>query len=386
MPGLATFSRHFEPIYGPSRWPGLLQALQAPTRHACLVNRNADPIDVGERLKPVEQRIVRIPWIRRCGAVLALAPAAQPEDKGVPKAAPGAKKKGKSAKAKLPWPFPALDLSNIKTHYLLDLASVLCVEALSVSPSDRVLDLCAAPGGKSLCILQALDPGRGGSLTANEPSKERRRRLTDVLASYSKTPKSLPPHVVVENVDATRPTIAAERFPDAFYSRVLVDAPCSSDRHILHAGGALLAHYAPSARARAAARRQLRLLLCALRACAVGGRVVYSTCALSPDENDAVVAAALARSPSAAVIATKSTVADVFGEDGFVVGEATELGWMVLPDNGVSGITSGGWGPLFFCVLEKVGIRDGYIEVIDEDGDEGVGVDDGGWDDDAVNG
>ena len=59
--------------------------------------------------------------------------------------------------------------------YVMDQASIRAGLALGVRPGDRVLDLCAAPGGKSLILAEALE-GRG-SLTANELSSQRRRRL-----------------------------------------------------------------------------------------------------------------------------------------------------------------------------------------------------------------
>ena len=69
-------------------------------------------------------------------------------------------------------------------YYLMDAASVMPVLALDVQPDDDVLDMCAAPGGKAMLILQCLDSDSGGSLLCNDSSLSRLNRLRNVLTTY----------------------------------------------------------------------------------------------------------------------------------------------------------------------------------------------------------
>nr|XP_032821870.1 5-methylcytosine rRNA methyltransferase NSUN4 [Petromyzon marinus] len=188
-----------------------------------------------------------------------------------------------------PWPAGALRLLS---HYLLDAASLLPVLALDVQLGHRVLDLCAAPGGKTLALLQTACCDQ---LTSNDVSASRTGRLQRVLRTY------VPRDAEEAGVPAggvsvrTRDGIfwlksAEER---GVYDRVLVDAPCTNDRHSLHEEENNI-----FSRSRMKERQQLpalqtQLLLAGLLACRPGGVVVYSTCSLSQLQNSCVVEAAL---------------------------------------------------------------------------------------------
>jgi len=86
------------------------------------------------------------------------------------------------------------------------------------------------------------------------------------------------------------------------------------------------------------AQRQYLLLLTALSAVKPGGLVVYSTCSLSEQENDTVIDKALDNKFGFRFEVMKK---------GFKIGEATKHGWIVLPDR------EGGWGPLYFSILQR---------------------------------
>jgi hypothetical protein len=77
------------------------------------------------------------------------------------------------------FPPPPIDRAGRRLYYPLDYASVLSAAALRVVPGCSVLDVCAAPGGKSVAISQSLKSG--GFLVCNEPDGDRRRRLTASL-------------------------------------------------------------------------------------------------------------------------------------------------------------------------------------------------------------
>lgn len=164
------FNAHYAKQFGTDRWAQLLFALEGPTRYSCLVNRYCVQSFIDQALSHMQARLEKLNFLSfPCYAVKQ-----EPVDYD---AAP-------RMEDLLPFPQPARDEeTGTLNYYLLDAASLLAVEALNVKPNDTVLDLCAAPGGKSLAILQKLDLGDGctGSLTANELSMERRKRLKGVL-------------------------------------------------------------------------------------------------------------------------------------------------------------------------------------------------------------
>lgn len=79
------------------------------------------------------------------------------------------------------FPHPKKGLTNVYNYYLLDGGSVLPALALDVKPGNKVLDMCAAPGGKSFIILQTLYPDY---LVCNDTSFSRVNRIYDVLNQY----------------------------------------------------------------------------------------------------------------------------------------------------------------------------------------------------------
>lgn len=321
---------------------------------------------------------------------------------------------------------PPQDDFHIRGYYLFDYASALVVEQLHVGPFDRVLDLCAAPGGKSIAIAQFLTAD--GQLTANETLPDRCARLKRNLKDH--LPLNFVPWVVTQRNGSTW-------HEPCRYTRVLIDAPCSSERHLLlqaggveprgsHGGGwdnegeedekrrnggggmkkrggrgdGHLLDWQRSASGKLAVS-QVALLKRGIEACCEGGRVVYSTCSISPFENDEVIAEALRTTRcvvepvlASSASSSSSPPQEEEGEDwesqegiheeestaseagkGPVngryrsphapwishaskassrtftlppLGHPTEYGWMILPDTG------DGWGPIYFAVLYKV--------------------------------
>ncbi|KAG5496304.1 hypothetical protein JKF63_02606 [Porcisia hertigi] len=281
---------------------------------------------------------------------------------------------------------PPIDAFGIKAYYLLDYASSHVVEQLQVGAFDTVLDMCAAPGGKSIAIAQFLSPD--GALTCNESRADRCTRLR----------RNLQEHVPINYVPwrTTQRDAQTWHDPEAF-SRVLVDAPCSSERHLLQQSGGSplsLREWSEETTIQLAAL-QRTLLQRAIETCRVGGRIVYSTCSISPLENDGVVGEALHRTrcevkvikasssvaaPPVALPKTPGKVVDTpaSGAEASVwhgpamLGEATAYGRLLLPD------TCHGWGPMFFCVLEKTAAHKSLASSSsseEEDEDEGY-VDD----------
>ncbi len=220
----------------------------------------------------------------------------------------------------------ALEAGLLKP-YFLDEASVAAADALDVSPGNSVLDMCAAPGGKSLVL--ALRAGESGELVANERSSARRARLIRVLDQH--LPAELRSRVTVTGHDARRWGLHEK----SRYDRVLLDAPCSSEAHVV-SSPTHLGNWSAS-RTRSLAVQAHAMLAAAVDAVKPGGLVLYSTCAVSPLENDGVIARLLKRRSSLVTVRTA----------GAAWGEATRYGWEIMPDR------AEGRGPIYFALLSK---------------------------------
>ncbi len=250
--------------------------------------------------------------------------------------------------------------------YFIDAASVAAALCLPVHRLDgsgnggpeKVLDLCAAPGGKSLVLAGGL--GADSQLFSNELSPDRKARLDKVLSD------SLP--ALLRNRITTSCSDGAtwcRREGEAF-SAILLDAPCSSERHVL-ADDKYLSQWSAS-RIKSLASRQWALLSSAWRLLVPGGFLLYATCALAPDENDGVASRLLKKFPdvcsmeadelsgifeerlasfSGAILAPDGGSAEGLVRRVFCSAEETELGRQVLPDSG------GGAGPLYFALFRK---------------------------------
>ncbi|MDR1626190.1 MAG: RsmB/NOP family class I SAM-dependent RNA methyltransferase [Spirochaetia bacterium] len=227
-------------------------------------------------------------------------------------------------------PAPAAFSCGLLSPYCLDAASLAAARALGETGGSRVLDMCAAPGGKTLVLASTLGPG--GRITANERSAHRRRRLLAVLDAH--LPPELRCRVGVTGRDAARWGL----YEQNAYDSVLLDAPCSSERHLI-LNPKHLASWSP-ARIRHLAQQAYAMLLAALAAAAPGGRVLYSVCALCAEEGDGVILRARERLPEG--FAVLETGCDI-------PSEKTLFGRKVLPDR------AGGAGPMYFALLEKRG-------------------------------
>lgn len=171
--------------------------------------------------------------------------------------------------------------------YLQEPGATAAVPALDPQPGERVLDLCAAPGGKATHIASCL---RGqGLLWANEVELRRARTLLENLERWGAG------NIVVS---AEHPQRLAERLP-GFFDRVLVDAPCSGEA-LFRREPESARQWSPAA-VQGCARRQVLLLESAARLVRPGGVLVYVTCTFSPEENEAVIGAFLEAHPDYAL-------------------------------------------------------------------------------------
>ena len=159
--------------------------------------------------------------------------------------------------------------------YLQEPSAMAPVSVLDPQPGERVLDLCAAPGGKSTQIVDCME-GRGVLLT-NELIPSRAEILSRNLERMGVR------NAVVTSADAEA---LAARFP-AFFDRVLVDAPCSGEG-LFRRQPEAMEEWDEGAPARCAAR-QLDILHEAAKMLRPGGVLVYSTCTFNRRENEDVI-------------------------------------------------------------------------------------------------
>lgn len=160
--------------------------------------------------------------------------------------------------------------------YPINPSSALAVANLGVAAAREVLDLAAAPGGKTLLMAAAM--ANRGRIAAVEPIKGRFHRMRANLARCGVT------NVQFYQVDGR--TIG-RKVPERF-DRVLLDAPCSSEARFRLDDPASFAHW-KLRKVRECARKQRALIRSAFAALRPGGELVYCTCSFAPEENELVV-------------------------------------------------------------------------------------------------
>ncbi|XP_054240525.1 5-methylcytosine rRNA methyltransferase NSUN4 [Indicator indicator] len=233
------------------------------------------------------------------------------------------------------------DILGLFDYYLLDAASLLPVLALNVQPGDCVLDLCAAPGGKTLALLQT---GVCGHLAANDVSVSRTKRLCQVLRNY--VPKEIRETVSVTSYDGRD----WQQVEGGTFHKVLVDVPCTTDRHSVMENENNIFHKMRTKERQMLPMLQLQLLVAGILATKPGGEVVYSTCSLSPLQNEYVIERA------AEIVETQFNISvqvedlspfRTLFQDTFSFFSECRLGELVLPH------LTANFGPTYFCKLRR---------------------------------
>lgn len=161
-------------------------------------------------------------------------------------------------------------------YYAQGLASQLAGLALGVEDNEEILDMCAAPGGKT-AQLSGLMHG-SGRIAAVEQSKARFFKLKNTIAWQQL------PNVQAYHKDSIR----LWRKVEARFDRVLLDAPCSSEARFDTHDGKSFQHWSMK-KVQAMAKKQRALAYSAFKCLKPGGRLTYSTCSFAPEENEAVI-------------------------------------------------------------------------------------------------
>jgi 16S rRNA (cytosine967-C5)-methyltransferase len=159
----------------------------------------------------------------------------------------------------------------------------------------KILDACAAPGGKTLILAERNPKAR---ILACESSPSRMKQIRQRVTAYSG-------RIECRLADAAALT------EDAAFDLVLADVPCSGTGTL--GRNPEIRHRLRLEDLARQAERQKAILAAALRTVRPGGRVVYSTCSLEPEENEQVVAAAVAANPSARTVSIQGSIESLLG-------------------------------------------------------------------------
>lgn len=173
---------------------------------------------------------------------------------------------------------------DLATHfYFQDLASQWCCLALGAQPGERIADVCAAPGGKTMTVAQYMH--NDGIIVAGDLHDHKCRGMTERVNRYGFT------CVSVQQRDASQPPAGTEI---GAYDRVVCDVPCSGLGVIRRKPE--IRYKSPEDFADLPAL-QFQILQQTARMVKPGGVLQYSTCTLRPEENEAVTAAFLEQHP-----------------------------------------------------------------------------------------
>jgi 16S rRNA (cytosine1407-C5)-methyltransferase len=167
--------------------------------------------------------------------------------------------------------------------YIQGLSSILAGLVLAPQPEESVLDLAAAPGGKTLHMAAMMQ--KQGRLSAVEPVRTRFFKLRENLQRGGADD-----FVRLYQTDGRD---VGRKTPEQF-DAVLLDAPCTSEARFDCRDSTTWQYWGPRKIAESA-RKQKALLRSAIDAARVGGRVLYCTCSFAPEENELVVAHVLRR-------------------------------------------------------------------------------------------
>ncbi len=217
-----------------------LDSFHSPSYQGLRVNTAKVSPDQFERMSPFS--LQRVPWVEN-----------------------GFYYEGDSFPARHPYYYAGL-------YYLQEPSAMTPASRLPIRPGDRVLDLCAAPGGKAT-ELGARLKGQG-FLLANDISASRAQGLLKNL-ELAGIPNLL--------VTAENPKRLAQAYPD-FFDKILIDAPCSGEG-MFRRDSKMVTHW-ESAPPDSYVEVQQELLECGFRMLRPGGQLLYSTCTFSTRENE----------------------------------------------------------------------------------------------------
>ncbi|MDE6606369.1 MAG: RsmF rRNA methyltransferase first C-terminal domain-containing protein [Lachnospiraceae bacterium] len=169
-------------------------------------------------------------------------------------------------------------------YYIQEASAMVPALCMEAGPGERILDLCAAPGGKSTQLGAAMQGE--GLLVCNEIHPDRAKILSENIERMGIS------NAIVTN---ETPQALSEVFWE-YFDKILVDAPCSGEG-MFRKNGEACAQWSME-NVELCAKRQDEILDCAAKMLRPGGRLVYSTCTFAPEENEGSVSRFLNRNPA----------------------------------------------------------------------------------------
>lgn len=158
-------------------------------------------------------------------------------------------------------------------YYIQDPVTILPVLALELNAGETVLDMCAAPGGKTLAMAEIV--GNGGFVIANDPSPSRRKSLNSNI----------------QRLGAANTAVSAyqgQSMPESRqFSAILLDVPCTGEGSFRRTGQPL--RRSSDDERKKLTETQVMLLEKGYRLLEPGGRLVYATCSFAPEENESII-------------------------------------------------------------------------------------------------
>ncbi len=225
--------------------------------------------------------------------------------------------------------------------YIQNAASWLPVLALDPQPGERILDVCAAPGGKTSHIAQRAQ--NKASITANDNSRPRLMKLQSNLRRMG-----------VENTEYTLhdATQLLRKIGDAQFDKILLDAPCSGEGMMTLDDSKSFSSWSV-AHIKRLQQLQKRLIAQAWQLLEPGGTLIYSTCTMAPEENEAIIDYLLRHNDDAEIIPMEiegqidNRVPPVKTWNGKVYDERIEQALRLKPSQQLEAF--------FVCALHKTG-------------------------------
>ena len=190
-----------------------------------------------------------------------------------------------------------------------DPSTLMAVEMLDPKPQDRVLDACAAPGGKTVAIAERM--GGGQSLTAMDIHADRMSYLDENLARMGLQGV----RVIEGDMGACRTGgTGVPELAGLLFDAILLDVPCMNTGVLQRRADARWRFSLE--RLAKVCETQRHILDGAAQKVRVGGRLVYSTCSLEPDEDETLVSTWLAANPGFTKVAERKLLPQRDGTDG----------------------------------------------------------------------
>lgn len=240
---------------------------------------------------------------------------------------------------------PRQTSTGVLSHFLMDGASILPPLVLNVKAGDHILDACAAPGGKSLVMLQTHLPKL---LVSNDIQQSRCNRIKNIMDQYiyDFDQRWNSHRCVIRREDVRNTTEYGA------YDKILVDVPCTTDRHAVNSDDNNIFKPTRVKERLRIPEVQSGILTNCIRLLKPGGSLVYSTCSLSPIQNDGVVHMALASAFKdhgiTVTINDLSLAMQPFNSImRFEHPKGLKYGQMVIP------FLPANFGPMYFCKITR---------------------------------